>query len=259
LILTVVVAGGGVWFWESSPRTASPPPLAAETEGEPRAWPFEYTPEVTWEVGRKVAPPWKSPEATGHDFLATEEAALVEPSTLSEKGEASMKDPQQKQQKGLGPVGKAIATGACITAACTGPQVRPEPLAEPCPPGAVKTMAELDIDIGDEGDALFTSGVGGELMTVREGGTSVRLVARPFKNLPPGAILKGRLIFGAERVYGRFTLAQERDGTRTWPVCFEYLDPDNDRGMKMESGSTADTARVLNSGSVIAVDRFQGG
>jgi hypothetical protein len=259
LTLTVVVGGGVVWFWGASHRTVSPPPLAAETEGEPRAWPFEYAPEVTWEVGRKVAPPWKSPEATGHDFLATEEAALVDPSTLSEKGEASMKDPQQKQQKGLGPVGKAIATGACITAACTGPQVRPEPLAEPCPPGAVKTMAELDIDIGDKGDALFTSGEGGKLMFVREGWTSMQLVVRPFKNLPSQAILKGRLVFGAERVYGRFTQAQERDGTRTWPVCFELHETETKRGLPMESGSTADTARVGNSAYVIAVDRFQGG
>jgi eukaryotic-like serine/threonine-protein kinase len=260
LTLTVVLGGGVAWFWGSSSRSASLLPLAAEAEGEPRAWPFEYAPEVTSEVGRKVAPPWKSPEATGHAFLDTEGAALVVPPTLSEKGEASMKKPQQKQQKGLGPVGKALTLGSCLTmSSCTGgPQVRPEPPSEPCPPGALKTMAELDIDIGDRRHALFTSGVGGEFMFVREGWTSVRLLG-PFKRLPPGAILKGRLIFGAERVYGRFTQAQERDGTRTWPVCFELLDRNKNRGLELESGSTADTARVFNSAAVKAVDRFQGG
>ncbi|WP_224360768.1 serine/threonine protein kinase [Hyalangium versicolor] len=242
LILTGVVGGGGVWFWAASSRTASPPPFAAGTGGEPRAWRFEDAPEVTWKVGRKVAPPWKPPEAT-------------------EQGEASMKDPQQKQQKqqkGLGPVGRAIATGACITAACTGPQVRPEPPSESCPPGALKTMAGLGINIGDEADAVLTPGPVGRIMSVREGGSSMRLLGKPFDNLPSNPILKGRLIFGAERVYGRFTLVQERDGTRTWPVCFELADAEHDRGMKMESGSTADTASVGNTGRVVAVDRFQG-
>jgi hypothetical protein len=253
LTLAVFVGGGVTWFWAASRRTASAPPLSAEAAAEPRAGSIQYTPDVTWEVGRKVAPPWKPPEATGRDFLPTE---------------ASMKHPQQKQQKqqkGLGPVGKVLTTGACITMACTGlqSQVRPEPPAEPCPPGAVKAMAELDIDIGDKGDALFTSGPGGEFMSVREGWTSVRLVGKPFDNLSAGAMLKGRLIFGAERVYGRFTEAQEYKGKgvygRTWPVCLELLDQFGKRGMEMESGSTADSAKVLNSGQVKAVDRFEGG
>ncbi|WP_224372448.1 serine/threonine protein kinase [Hyalangium versicolor] len=260
LLLTVVLGGGGVWVWRASPHTASPPPLVTETQGDPRAWPFEHAREVTWEVGRKVAPPWKPPEATGPDFLVTEEAALVEPSTWSEKGEASMKRTQQKKQKGLGPVGKAIATGACMAAACTtGPQVRPEPPSEPCPPGALKTMAELGINIGDEGDAVLTPGPVGRLMSVREGVIRMQFAGRPFRPLGPQAFLKGRLIFGTERVYGRFTLAQERDGTRTWPVCFELADDFHKRGLPMESGSTADTASVGNTGRVVAVDRFQGG
>jgi hypothetical protein len=250
LTLAVFVGGGVTWFWAASRRTASAPPFAAEAAAEPRAGSIEYTPDVTWEVGRKVAPPWKAPEATGRDFLATE---------------ASMKDPQQKQQKqqkGLGPVGKAITTGACITMACTGPQsqVRPEPPAEPCPPGAAKAMAELDINIGDKGDAVFTSVKPTELLSVRDGEWApIQLVARTLSgNLPAGALLKGRLIFGAKRVYGRFTQAQARDGTRTWPVCLELLDQYGDRGMEMESGPTADTAKVLNSAQVKAVDRFEG-
>jgi hypothetical protein len=261
LTLAVMVGGGMVWLWGSSPRTASPPPLL----GEPRVGSVQDSPEVTWEVGWKVAPPREPPEATGRDFLATEEAALVVPSTLSEKGEASMKDPQQKQQKqqkGLGPVGKAITTGGlCMTLACTGPQsqARPESSAEPCPQGAVEAMAELDIDIGVELRAIFTAGPGGEFLSVREGWTSIRVLGGERGKLPGLTILKGRLFFGGERVYGRFSQAQEPRGTRTWPVCFELLDMDGKRGLEMESGSTAEAARVFNSAEVRAVDRFTGG
>ncbi len=248
LALTVVMGGGLAGFWGASLRPARPLPLPAGTMAEPRAGPVEDLLDVTWEVGRKVAPPWKPPEATA---------------ALSEKGEASMKDPQQKRQKGLGPVGKAITTGsACLTFACTGPQVRPEPPAEPCPPGAVEAMAELDIDIGDKEDAVFTSGETGKLISVREGWTSVETIT-PLEDLPVGSILKGRLLFGSERVYGRFTEAQEHKGGgvygRSRPVCFELLDRRSARGMELESGSTADTAKVWNSAKVKAVDRFQGG
>jgi hypothetical protein len=248
LILTVMVGGGVAGFWGASPCTVSPSPPSAEATGEPRVWSFEDALEVTWEVGRKVAPPWKPPEAT---------------SALSEKGEASMKEPQQKRQKGLGPVGKAITTAsACMTFACSGPQVRPAPPAEPCPPGAVEAMAELDIDIGDKEDALFTLGRGGDLISVREGWTSVEVLS-PLGDLPALSILKGRLLFGSERVYGRFTQAQEiKEGGgagRSWPVCFELLDRRSERGMELESGSTADIAKVWNSAEVRAVDRFKGG
>jgi serine/threonine-protein kinase len=248
LILTVVVGGGMAWLWGSSPRLARPPLRSAEVAAGPRAGPVGDGLDVTWEVGRKVAPPWKPPEAI---------------SALSEQGEASMKDPQQKRQKGLGPVGKAITTGsACLTLACTGPQVRPEPPAEPCPPGAVEAMAGLDIDIGDKEDAVFTSGRTGRLISVKEGWASVEIIS-PLEELPVGSTLKGRLLFGSERVYGRFTEAQERkEGEvtgRSWPVCLDLLDRNGERGMALESGSTADTAKVWNSAQVRAVDRFQGG
>jgi len=256
LILAGAVGGGVAWFWGSSHRTASPPPLSAKTTGGPRAGSFESGAEVTWEVGGKVAPPWKPPEATGRDLFVTEGVALVAPATLSEQGEASMKNPQQKQQKGLGPVGKAITTGsACITLACTGSQVRPEPPAEPCPPGAVQAMAELDIDIGDH----FVGGLPGpvsEVISVKEGWTRVQL-SGGFEDLPPAAILKGRLIFGGDRVYGRFIEAQEYKGTRTWPVCMELGDTSGNRGLELEPGSTADTAKVFSSVTVRAVDRFK--
>jgi hypothetical protein len=168
----------------------------------------------------------------------------------------SVKNPQQKQPQGLGPVGKMIGTGAaCLTMACTGPQVRPEPPAEPCPSGAVEAMAELGIGIGDDNEAVFPSGPTAEVISVREGWTSLRLFR--WGELRAFSILKGRLVFGSERVYGRFTEVQEAEGSRTWPVCMELLDTSEERGLKLKPGSTAEAAKVFNSVVVKAVDRFQ--
>jgi len=57
LTVAGIMGGGVVAFWGSSPRTSSPPLLSVQTAGGPRAGSFEYAPEVTWEVGWKVAPP----------------------------------------------------------------------------------------------------------------------------------------------------------------------------------------------------------
>ncbi|MFL5347648.1 MAG: serine/threonine protein kinase [Hyalangium sp.] len=214
----------------------------------------------TSQGGWKVARPLKPPEAERAAPLEDEGAlaAPVEFGSTAPQHEASVKIEQQKQPQRLGPVKKAAAlVGACTTLACTGPQVRTEPPSEPCPPGAVEAMAELKIGIGDKRDALFNPpGTGGEVISVRQGWTSMRLQTR-FGGLRPLTTLKGRLIFGGERVYGRFTEARDHDGTRTWPVCLELLDHNGKRGMELETGSTADTARVFNSAEVKAVDRFE--
>ncbi|WP_224365424.1 serine/threonine-protein kinase [Hyalangium versicolor] len=218
----------------------------------------EMTLETTWKVGGKVASPWKPPEAARQNFFAAERATLPwAPSEVREQGETSVNSPQEKQKKVLGAMGKAISTGiACFGMACTGPQVRPEPPAEPCPAGALKAMAELDISIGDDYPAVLVSGQLREIIPLREGWNSVRLIGQ-FKELSTGTILKGRLMFGSERVYGRFTEAQDRKTARTWPICMELLNHDNARGLPMKPGSTAEAAKVFNSVGVKAVDHFQ--
>lgn len=198
-------------------------------------------PEAAWEVGWKVAPAWKRPEAEGPDSIV----------------EASMKTTQQKQQKGLGAVGKAItASGACLTLACAGVPVRPEPPGEPCPPGAVETMARLNIVVGHLFTGAIHPGPAAQVVSVKEGWANVRL-AGSFGELPPGAILKGRYLLGGTRVYGRFIQAQDREGTRSWPVCIEMRDIEGRRGLELEPGSTAETAKVYSTVEVKAVDRFE--
>jgi predicted Ser/Thr protein kinase len=245
-VALVLALGLAVAVAQLHPRPATSPSAAGGT---------------TWEVGWKVASPRKSPES---DQVAAPLEAEPTPVTVASratpsKDMPSVKNPQQKQLQGLGPVGKMIGTGAaCITMtmACTGPQVRPEPPAEPCPSGAVQSMAELGIGIGDDNDAAFLSGPTAEVIPVREGWTRVELGGR-WGGLPAGTILKGRLLFGGDRVYGRFTEAQNAEGSRTWLICMEVLNTSKDRGLKLKPGSTAETAKVFNSVVVKAVDRFQ--
>ncbi|WP_224246056.1 serine/threonine protein kinase [Hyalangium gracile] len=245
-------------------RLTPSPPASARAEEEAPAGLFVVLPEIaqgtTWKVGWKVASPWKPPEADRHYFFAAEgETVPWAPSGLREQGETSVNSPQQKQQKVpvLSSLGKVITAGvACFGVACTGPQVRPEPPAEPCPSGAIQAMAELGIDIGESNVAVFLSGPLRGYISVREGWTRARLSGR-FEGLPHGTILKGRLLFGGERVYGRFTEAQEAEGSRTWPICMELLNASEERGLDLEPGSTAEVAEVFNSVVVKAVDRFQ--
>jgi serine/threonine protein kinase len=257
LVFAVVVSLGVAWPAMFHPRTAASPPASARVTEEAQAGSFMPNAEATWELGWKVAPPWKPPEASRRDFV-TEEVVLVAPSTWSEKGDASMKNPQQKQQKGLGPVGKAI-TAACLTmAACTGPQVRPEPQAEECPPGAVENMEKLGIKVGTKGQAKFPPRGEPRPVTVKEGWSSSLYLYGGWKNLPRDTILAGKLIFG-ERVYGRFTEARlpEGKGGGTVRVCMELLDTGGDRGLELEPGSTEGNLKVFSAAQVRAVDRFE--
>ncbi len=259
----VLVLGLTVAALQLHPRPAASSPTAAAAAEEPRSRISEVVPEMpggpTWEVGWKVASLRKSPES---DQVAVPLEAELTPATVASramppKDMPSVKNPQQKQLQGLGSVGKMIGTGAaCLTLACTGPQVRPTPPPEECPAGAVKAMAELGIGIGDDNTAVLLSGPLREVIPVREGWTSARLAGR-FKGLPSRAILKGRLIFGGERVYGQFTEAQEAEGSRTWPICMEMLNTSKKRGLELEPGSTAEAAKVFNSVVVEAVDRFK--
>jgi len=248
--------------WAKVPRLLPVAVLVLGLVGLAVAWRalFAVGPETaqgtTWKVGGKVAPPWKPPEADRSNFYAAQEAPLVEVPPVSPKGEPSMKNPEQKLRKGLGPIGKAAATGtACISIACTGPQVRPEPPAEPCPVGALEAMAKLRIKVGDRFGAILPGPIR-SIFPVREGWISVRLNGG-FGDLPPDTIVSGRLIFGESRVYGRFTEAREPEGPRTWPICMELRDTSLVRGLKLMPGSTEDTARVWSSADVKAVDHFE--
>jgi hypothetical protein len=175
------------------------------------------------------------------------------------KDKASVKNPQQKQQfQGLGSVGKMISTGAtCLTMACAGPQVRPAPLPEECPPGAVAAMAKLGIKVGDRGEAKFPIEGTPRPISVQEGWNSVRLY-HSWGELPQNTLLYGKLSFGAERVYIRFIEARLPEDGGTVRVCVELVEASTGKpGEPMWPGSTADNVKIGSSTTVRAVDHFE--
>lgn len=262
-----LVLGLAVAVVQLRPRPATSPSAALMATEVPRVRVVEVVPETlggtTWEVGWKVASPRKSLES---DQVAASLDAEPTPATVASqatpsKDMPSVKNPQQKQLQGLGPVGKMIGTGAtCIAMACTGPQVRPEPPAEPCPSGAVEAMEKLGIKVwehgGSEGDVKYPVSGNPRPITVKEGGTSVFLFT--WGGLPYGTLLVGKLSFGRERVYGRFTEAQLPKGGGTVRVCVELVESVTRKsGVPIWPRSTADDVKILSHQSVRAVDRFE--
>ncbi|OJH38249.1 serine/threonine protein kinase [Cystobacter ferrugineus] len=150
----------------------------------------------------------------------------------------------------------------CVTAACCAvlggcagtPPVRPTPKPADCPSKAVETMERnLDIDYWDSSTAALPVIGGPQYTPVREGFTSIALTYR-FGKLPAGTLLSGNLLFGEDRVYGRFTQARTPDGD-TYSVCIQFVQ-DGKPGLPMES-SSAKEVKVGSHFSVIAVDRFR--
>ncbi|ATB48665.1 serine/threonine-protein kinase [Corallococcus macrosporus] len=149
-----------------------------------------------------------------------------------------------------------VAVAACSGLGCpSGPQVRPAPPGEACPPGAEAAMERAGIRIGAGTGLLFVDGKGyGDPVPVREGRVQVEL-GPGFGTLSSGTAV-GELIF-ADRVYGRFTQAYTRGGDFI-PVCLEMVEQHGVRGLRRKSSDPSPgTAIVSNTAIVFAVERFE--
>ncbi|WP_233592120.1 serine/threonine-protein kinase [Corallococcus sp. AB011P] len=258
-------------------HTLAPPPAPAARHAlelrssvavdSPPAYPeFDLAP---WAPGQEVAAPWMPPEAqeaAAAPNVAPTLAAVAFPATLSEeKASVKMKkntsvfpesEPQRLQG---GAVSKVLGLGvaACFALACPGPQVRPTPPPEACPPGAAEAMSRFRIEYDDDVVATFFAtaeeGVSRNI-TVRVGPTTVHL-GRPLGNLPARTTLSGRLIIGEDRVYGRLTEARTPKGDH-FPVCMQIIENDS-IGLKKESNDGATSASVYPYFDVKAVRRFE--
>ena len=261
----LVLLGVGVLVLARNLRSSSPAP-AARHALEPRSNAVSFSPSAAstftlalWAPGQEVAAPWMAPEAQQAAAAlngAPTLAAVALPATLSEE-KASVK---MKKNTGVSP-GKALGLGvaACLTMACPGPQVRPTPPPEDCPPGAVEAMEKLGIKVGDEWLQVTWSarGEGSGRRSVKEGWTSIRVFSGIRRiELRPDTILSGKLLFG-DRVYGRFTEARLPKGGGTVRVCMELRDGSGKRGLEREPGSTEGNVKVWDTGYVRAVDRFE--
>jgi len=219
--------------------------------------------------GREIATPWRPLEAgpAAAPPQVEDIPAAVASRAMPLKDKALVKKQQKRSNapansKPQGP-GSSLAkwcvgAAAAMSTACPGAQVHPpvpEPLPVECPPRAVETMTgRLGLFINDDqaiavfGDPRAFSG----WRTVREGVATMTL--RETGNVPTNTILYGRLYFGKDRVYGRFTQAQTPTG-ETYPVCMELWD-EGKRGTVLEAREGPDTARVFSSARMKVVKRF---
>lgn len=223
-----------------------------------------HPPDEPGASGQEMAPASGGPEGAGG--AAPRAAATPAPVARATPAQDTriMKTPhkpsttqQAKYQEQHRPMAGGTA-GTCVMLwavgqlACTGPaaQVRPLSPAD-CPPEAQQAMKEWRLS-GTE-SAMFPVERGADNVTVRRGpGASLRMI-EDWGRMPGGSVLTGELVFGEERVYGRFTEARTPEG-KWFPVCVQMLDNwDRKRGVKLERRSGPDTAVVYSNVRVEAV------
>jgi serine/threonine-protein kinase len=225
--------------------------------------------EVKSWSGQEVALPWCPLEGDGGagPFWATTSAPVAR-ATLPE--DTSVKTPrkdtgsQRKQSQTQNPGRNVFATALCTAAVgasgCTGAQVRDTPKPEACPAGSVETMRRLGIRIGDDAGSEFPRVRNFEPAAVREGPGARLVLGQPLGQLSPGTVVTGRLLFGKDYVYGRFTEALTPAGD-TWPVCLEAWSAWQGvatRGLhRLPDEGGPGTATVIFAPDVKAVERFE--
>ncbi|WP_257454938.1 serine/threonine-protein kinase [Archangium lipolyticum] len=238
---------GGAWLaaqWRTGREVATGSSPVTSPAVQP-------TPEAS--AGQEVAPPETPPESARAAAPPPVEplpaaAASGKDTAPVKKKQKKTNDPQRDTQPSsagtaarnvcLGLAGAALQ--ACLSAQQQVPPVRQEPLPQECPAGAVKIMTEiLGLHIGERTEVDWSK-VRGRPVPVRED-TPVRVGghwvnAQGQIALPTNTRLSGRLFFGENRVYGRFTTAHTPSG-ETYRVCMELLDTSDNVGLALKPGS----------------------
>jgi serine/threonine-protein kinase len=197
----------------------------------------------------KLELPDKAPDAAARAEAPLEPATPAPAATAAatEAGADVVTHERQGQRKGPGTKVAKSLLGVCMAAGvgCTttpSVPVRPDPSPEPCPPGAVKTMRELDIEMRRE----FAVGViePDPFKPVREGPLTVMIGDEG--RLRSGSRLSGELLFGRNRAHGRLTRAWNKADGKTYTVCFElrWLGDDAPGLPLRERDDAAGTARI---------------
>jgi serine/threonine-protein kinase len=240
-----------------------PPSSAPATTAEPPVRAGIHPPDGPGTSGQEMAPVGTGPEGAGG--AASRVAATPAPvARATPSQDTSMKTPRkpsttqpakyEEQHRPMpgGTAGTCVMLWAVGQLACTGPaaQVRPLTPAD-CPPEAWQAMKEWRL--GGTESASFPVEFHAGNVTVRRGyGASLQMLEN-WGRMPGGSVLTGELVFGEERVYGRFTEARTPEG-KWFPVCVQILDNwDRKRGVKLERRSGPDTAVVYSNVRVEAV------
>jgi serine/threonine-protein kinase len=226
-------------------------------------------PEVKPWPGQEVALPWCPLEGDGGAVPSwATTSAPVARATLPEdtpvKTPRQHSGPQRKHSQIQTPGRNVLATALCTAAVgasgCTGAQVRDTPRPEACPTGSLEAMKQLGIRTGAEAGSVFSSVRDVEPATVREGSGAWLVLGQPLGQLEPGTVLTGRLLFGGEYVYGRFTEARTPAGD-SYRVCLEAWSAWQGvatRGLhRLPDEGGPGTATVIPGPDVKAVERFE--
>jgi serine/threonine protein kinase len=208
------------------------------------------------EGGEGATPSWHSTSAPVASATPPKDTRLKTPRHTSASPEKSSSSPPGSVAAKAGTAMLLCALGTHCSAPAS--QVRAQPPPEPCPAGALESMAALGIEEGDEAGSTFEGVRGESVFTIREGPGARVVLGRPLGKLLPGTVLLGHFVFNKERASGRFTEAQTPEGTN-WHVCLEAWDwgEDYGRGLVREPGSPPGTAKVFASPHLRAVKQFK--
>jgi len=250
-----------------SPRAPLPVASVPAPSATPASW-------VAWIVsGQEVASGWGPLEGGGGAAPSWATTSVpVARATLPEdtpvKTSRQDSSPPRKQSQTQNPGRLVLATALCSaavgTSGCTGAQVRDTPKPEACPAGSVETMRRLGIptdddEFGDEALSAFAGAVPG-FVVVREGPGARLILFERLGQLGPDTVVSGRLLFGKERVYGRFTEARTPGGD-IYSVCLEAWGSWQglaERGLRRQPDEGGPgTATVIASPHLKAVERFE--
>ncbi|MCP3136723.1 serine/threonine protein kinase [Pyxidicoccus xibeiensis] len=244
-LLAVGVAFAGGLLLERTWRPGAPPLPEAHGEVAPAG--------PTLESGRAARPPQAAPTAAATASLAV--TAQKEDLPVK-KTPDTVSSPAPPASARPGVLARALTTAAACTAlACpSGPQVRPPPVPEACPPGAVDAMKELGIRMYSPDPITFGArGLGYRVITVREGEVQAR-VGPDFGALENGTV-RGHLFVRGDRVYGRFIEGTTKTG-KTFPVCLSLANEDEKGVLREDRSGGPDSARIYSTQKVMAVPSF---
>jgi serine/threonine-protein kinase len=137
---------------------------------------------------------------------------------------------------------RALTAATCLAgSACAGgPQHRPPPQEEDCPPGSDEMMRHLDVYFGSRGIVIVPfdhNKETPEYAYVPEGKVTVQTIGG-WGVLPSRSYIYGEMFFSKGKLYGFFTQARLPNGDIV-PICMQ-LSP----ALDILPGSTAKVARV---------------
>jgi len=215
-------------------------PLVQPSESPPRSPPRQASPrqeiasaQVTGEVVHGAGPQ-KSPLP-----------APVANATNSE-------EPKMTKSKTIRTL---VAAGCVASSGCvSGPQQRQPPKPAECPPGADMTHKAFGVMTRTiHGASLVPVEQMKPKAPVQEGEITAEIIG-PWGKFRDKTFFSGRLYFGTDRVYGRFTKARLPSG-EVLPVCLQ-LWHEYKLGIPMEPESTRNRVIVSPSARVMPVESF---